>query len=143
VPAPATLAADGVIVPLRWVVPDDPGENTSQPLGARVSTATNAGVRSWIVRFQLEAGGRVIQEPDTSQLFLMGDNGRPSYVDTTDTGGKVSRRMRLKILPGLVPPDSAIITVTTSYRGVPLTGSPVRLVLPVRPASANISARPR
>ena len=97
------------------------------------STATNAGVRSWIVRFQLEAGGRVIQETDTSQLFLMGDNGRPSYVDTTDSGGKVSRRMRLKILPGLVPPDSAIITVTTSYRGIPLTGSPVRLVLPVRP----------
>ena len=143
VPAPATLSADGLIVPLEWVVPDDPSRNTSNPLGARVQTATGANVRSWIVRFQLEAGGRVIPENDTSQVFLMGDNGRPSYVDTTDVGGKVSRRMRLRIAPGLTPPDSAIITVSTSYRGVPLTGSPLRLVLPVRPATANISATAR
>jgi len=143
VPVPATLAAEGVITPLEWVVPDEPAENTSSPLGARVLTATNTGVRTWIVRFQLEAGGRVIPETDTSQVFLMGDNGRPSYVDTTDLGGRVSRRMRLKVLPGLVPPDSAIITVSASYRGVPLTGSPVRLVLPVRPATANISAKAR
>ena len=58
VPVPATLTAEGPILALEWVVPDDPGENTSQPLGARVLTAANAGVRSWIVRFQLEAGGR-------------------------------------------------------------------------------------
>ena len=85
----------------------------------------------------------MIPETDTSQVFLMGDNGRPSYVDTTDFSGRVSRRMRLKVLPGLIPPDSAIITVTALHRGAPLTGSPVRLVLPVRPASANISARAR
>lgn len=143
VPAPATLAIDGVITPLEWVVPDDPSQNTSAPVGARVTTASNAAVRAWIVRFQLEAGGRVIPETDTSQVFLIGDNGRPSYVDTTDVSGKVSRRMRLKIAPGLTPPDSAIITVSTSYRGVPLTGSPLRLVLPVRPATANISATAR
>ena len=131
----------GPVLPLEWVVPDDPATNTSQPLAARVLSAANVGVRSWIVRFQLEIGGRVIPETDTTQAFLMGDNGRPSYVDTTDASGTASRRMRLRIEPGLVPPDSAVITVSASYRGVPLNGSPVRLVLPVRPATANISKR--
>ena len=143
VPAPATLASDAPIIPLEWVVPDDPARNISAPLGGRVATSADVAVRSWIVRFQLEAGGRVIPENDTTQLFLAGENGRPSYVDTTDVGGRVARRMRLRIAPGLTPPDSAIITVSTSYRGVPLTGSPLRLVLPVRPATANISSRPR
>jgi len=131
--APDSMAADGTIVPLEWVVPDDPRLNTSQPLGVRVFTTTGAGVRAWIVKFQLEAGGRVIPESDTTQIFLMGDTGRPSYADTTDLQGRVSRTVRLRVVPGLVPPDSALITMSAAYRGTPLTGSPVRLVLPLRP----------
>ena len=134
VPAPRSIAANGVVTPLRWVVPDDPGTNTSQPLGARMRAGADSGVRSWIVTFQLEAGGRVIAENDTSQIFLAGDNGRASYVDTTDASGIVSRRVRLRILPGLVAPDSAIVTIRASYKGQPLSGSPVRLVLPISPA---------
>jgi hypothetical protein len=133
VAAPDSLAADGTIVPLDWVVPDDPQVNSSQPLSVRVYTAAAAGVRSWVVRFQLEAGGRRIPESDTTQIFLIGDNGRPSYADTTDLQGRASRRVRLRVAPGLVPPDSAIITVSAAWRGAPLKGSPVKLVLPLRP----------
>jgi hypothetical protein len=133
VAAPDSIAADGTIVPLDWVVPDDPQLNVSQPLGVRVYTAAGAGVRSWVIRFQLEAGGRQIPESDTTQIYLVADNGRPSYADTTDLSGKASRRLRLRVVPGLVPPDSAVITVSAAYRGIPLTGSPVRLVLPLRP----------
>jgi hypothetical protein len=134
VAAPRSLVVNGVVTPLRWVVPDDPGTNTSQPVGVRVIAAADSGVRSWIVTFQLEAGGRVIAQNDTSQIFLVGDNGRPSYVDTTDASGAASRRVRLRILPGLVAPDSAIVTIRASYKGQPLPGSPVRLVLPISPA---------
>jgi hypothetical protein len=84
-----------------------------------------------VVNFQLEAGGRQIPVSDTSQIYLVGDNGRPSYADTTDVSGRASRRVRLRVAPGLTPPDSAIVTVTVSYRGVQLMGSPVRLVLPL------------
>jgi hypothetical protein len=136
---PQSMVQDGTIVPLQWVVPDEPNTNTSQPLGVRVLSTANAGVRSWIVNFQLEIEGRVISESDTTQAFLIGDNGRPSYVDTTDFSGRANRRMRLRVVPGLTPPDSAVITVRASYRGTPLSGSPVRLVLPVNPAAANIS----
>jgi hypothetical protein len=140
VPVPRTLAQDGTIIqPLQWVVPDDPQTNTSQPMGVRVLTGPNAGVRSWIVYFQLEAGGRVIPESDTTQIFLIGDNGRPSYVDTTDASGRSNRRVRLRVVPGLTPPDSAVITVNASYKGAPLAGSPVRMVLPIIRATANIS----
>ena len=133
VAAPDSMAADGVIVPLQWVVPDDPSLNTSQPLAVRVLSALDAGVRSWIVTFQLEVDGLQIAPSDTTQIFLVGDNGRPSYADTTDASGRASRRVRLKISPGLVPPDSAVVTVNASYKGLPLLGSPVRLVLPLGP----------
>lgn len=133
VEAPDTIAAAGTIAPLAWVVPDDPQLNTSQPLGVRVVSASGTGVRSWIVTFQLEAGGREIPANDTSQVFLVAENGRPSRADTTDLSGNASRRLRLRVTPGQVPPDSAVITVSATYRGVPLTGSPVRLVLPLRP----------
>ncbi len=132
VSAPDSMAADGAVVTLQWVVPDDPAFNTSQPIGVRVLSAPNAGVGSWIVTFQLEAGGRQISESDTTQIYLVNEGGRPSYADTTDTFGKASRRVRLKVNPGLVPPDSAIITMRASYKGVPLIGSPVRQVLPLR-----------
>jgi hypothetical protein len=106
-----------------------------------VLSSNATGVRAWIVRFQLEVGGRMIPEGDTTQVFLVAENGRPSYVDTTDASGRASRRMRLRIAPGLVPPDSAVITVSASFRGAPLKDSPLHLVLPVRPAAANISKR--
>jgi hypothetical protein len=132
VPAPRSVVA-GLVTPLQWVVPDNPATNTSQPVGVRVLANADSGVRSWIVTFQLEAGGRQIAETDTTQIFLVGDNGRPSYVDTTDARGSASRRVRLRVVPGLVPPDSAVITVRVSYKGQLLPGSPVRLVLPLGP----------
>lgn len=134
VPKPVSIVASGTVTPLRWVVPDNPNTNTSQPLSVRVLADADSAVRSWIVTFQLEAGGRVIADSDTTQIFLVGDNGRPSYVDTTDASGGASRRVRLRIAPGLVAPDSAIVTIRASYKGQPLPGSPVRLVLPISPA---------
>lgn len=133
VAAPDSIAAVGTIVPLDWVVPDDPQVNVSQPIGVRVLSGGGAGVRSWVVTFQLEIGGRQIPESDTTQVYLVAENGRPAYADTTDQSGTASRRLRLRVAPGLVPPDSAVITVSAAYRGIPLTGSPVRLVLPLRP----------
>jgi hypothetical protein len=133
VAAPDSMAPDGNVIPLQWIVPDDPFTNTSQPVGARIFSTSNSGVRSWIVDFQLEAGGRVIPPTDTTQIFLVNESGRPSYADTTDLNGRASRRVRLRIAPGLVPPDSAIITISASYKGTPLKRSPVRVVLPLSP----------
>jgi hypothetical protein len=131
---PDSIAPEGTLTPLEWVVPDDPALNTSVPVVVKVlsnTTATPTPVRSWIVRFQLEAGGRVIPENDTTQIWLAAENGRPSYVDTTDASGTASRRVRLRVAPGLTPPDSAVITVRASWKGAPLLRSPLVLVLPL------------
>ena len=136
VTAPDSVAAEGAIEPLGWVVPDDPAENTSVALGVRVFSTTGdepEGVRAWVVSFDLEVSGNPIAPGDTTQLFLVTEAGRPSRSDTTDTQGHASRRLRLRIAPGLIPPDSAVITVRASYQGAPLIGSPVRLVLPIQP----------
>lgn len=132
VAAPDSLAPDPV-TPFEWVVPDDPALNTSQPLAARVLSDAAEGVRSWIVTFELAVDDRIISPTDTAQLYLVAENGRVSYVDTTDVVGRASRRLRLKVTPGFLPPDSAVITARASYLGVPLKGSPVRLVLPLSP----------
>lgn len=130
VSAPDSIVGDAV-TPLQWVVPDDPGFNTSEPVAVRVLSASKSPVRSWVVTFQLEAGGRLIPPGDTTQIFLVADNGRPSSADTTDLSGRASRRVRLRVAPGLTPPDSAVITARASYKGVALKGSPVTLVLPL------------
>ena len=131
---PDSIAPEGIVAPLEWVVPDDPSLNTSAPILVKVlsnTTTTPTPVPSWIVRYQLEAGGRVIPENDTTQIWLASENGRPSYSDTTDAAGFASRRVRLRVAPGLTPPDSAIITVTASYKGAALLRSPLVLVLPI------------
>jgi hypothetical protein len=133
VAAPDSMAADGVITPLSWVVPDDPGKNLSVALGVRVfSRAVDPpeGVRSWIVSFELEVGGQVVARTDTTQLFLVNEAGRLSYADTTDTQGRASRRLRVRVPP--IPPDSVVIRVRASYKREALAGSPLRLVLPLQ-----------
>jgi hypothetical protein len=90
-------------------------------------------VRAWIVTFELESGGALIAPGDTSGVFLVSESGRPSYADTTDATGRATRRVRVRITPGFTPPDSVIVTVRASHRGAQLAGSPVRLVLPLRP----------
>lgn len=136
VAAPDSMAADGAISPLSWVVPDDPTQNTSAALAVRILHGSGddaEGVRAWVVSFDLAIEGVAVPRTDTSQVFLVNEAGRISYADTTDASGRASRRLRLRILPGLIAPDSAVITVRASHLGIPLTGGPVRLVLPIRP----------
>jgi hypothetical protein len=132
VAAPDSIAAVGTIVPLDWVVPDDPQVNVSQPLGVRVLSDSGAGVRSWVVRFQLEAGGRQIPESDTTQVYLVAENGRPSYADTTDQSGTACAGCGSAWRPAgsaRLGRDHGECRV----QGISLTGSPMRLVLPLRP----------
>jgi hypothetical protein len=133
---PDSLATDDAPTPLDWVIPDDPLVNVSVPLGAQVLSITEpdtTGVPAWIVTFELESRDTLVAPGDTTGVYLVNESGRASYADTTDGTGRASRRVRVRIAPGFTPPDSVIVRVRASYRGVPLPGSPVRLVLPLRP----------
>lgn len=131
---PDTLAREGTADTLRWAIPDNEAQNTSGALGGRILSlgSDTVAVRSWIVSFQLEAGGQVVVPGDTSGVYLVAENGRSSHVDTTGTTGSVSRRVRVRVSPGFTPPDSVIVTVSATHRGQHLAGSPVVWVLPLK-----------
>ena len=90
----------------------------------------DSAVKSYIVSFA------IVSQSDPKLGELVNDAGKPSVVDTTDTNGVAGRAIRLHPL-FLSPPavDSIIVNATAKYRGAEVSGSPVRLVLKVKPRS--------
>lgn len=143
VPSPDSIDAGQPVDTLRWVVPDVPSTNTSPNLSARVlhfGDPDTTGVRAWIVHYRLEFNGQVVPPGDTSLVFLVGATGRPQSADTTDANGGVALRVRVRPGPGLGALDSAVVTVEAQYRGLPLPGGPIRIVVPLVPAGAGSRA---
>jgi hypothetical protein len=90
---------------------------------------TDSAVKSYIVSFAI-----VVQSnPQLGEL--VNDNGKASVVDTTDASGIAGRKIRLHplFLGSATAVDSIVINATAKYRGVQVTGSPVRLVLLLKP----------
>lgn len=86
-------------------------------------------VKSYIVSFA------IVEQSNPDLAELVNDAGKPSVVDTTDTNGVAGRAIRLHPLFLASAIDSIIVNATTKYRGSQVSGSPVRLVLKVKPRS--------
>jgi hypothetical protein len=88
-------------------------------------------VKSWIVSFI------IVYIPDPQLGELVNDGSKPSTVDTTSTSGIAGRKFRLhpKFLSSATQIDSIVVNATARYRGAPVSGSPVRLVLRLTPLS--------
>jgi hypothetical protein len=105
--------------------------NVSAQLTVKVThgrPVADSAVKSYIVSFAVVSGG----DPRLAELV----NGtKPSAVDTTDASGVAGRAIRLRpvYLPATV--DSVIVNATVKYRGTQVSGSPVRLVVEVKPSS--------
>jgi hypothetical protein len=88
----------------------------------------DSAVKSYIVSF-------VIVAQSNPQLgVLVNDAGTASVVATTDASGTAGRRIRvhpLFLTSGTA--DSIVVNATAKYRGVQVNGSPVRLVLLLKP----------
>jgi hypothetical protein len=129
VPRPDVVEPSGTIDTLRYSV-SDTTRNVSGDLAVRVlhhGPAAAVPVRDWIVTFALADAA------DSVRARIVGDNGRPSVLDTTSATGVAGRKVRL--LPaGLTSPrDSVVVLARVRYRGMHVAGSPLRLVLPVVP----------
>lgn len=145
VPRPDSIEATATIDTLRWVIPDAPATNVSSALSVRLlnRTATGVqGVRAWVVQFRLEFRGAPVPPGDTTLVWLVDESGRPRTADTTDAQGHATRRVRLRTGPGLNPLDSAVVFVDAQYQGVPVAGSPLRLVVPMVPRTAAAAPAP-
>ena len=86
-------------------------------------------VKSYIVSFA------IVSQSNPQLGELINDAGKPSVVDTTDTNGVAGRAIRLHPLSLTATVDSIIVNATARYRGTEVSGSPVRLVLKVKPRS--------
>ncbi len=91
----------------------------------------DSAVKSYIVSFS------IVSQSDPQLGQLVNDAGKPSIVDTTDASGIAGRAIRLHplFLTSATTVDSIIVNATAKYRGAEVSGSPVRLVLKVKPRS--------
>jgi hypothetical protein len=110
----------------------DTTKNVSSKLTVKLShgvAPNDSVVKSYIVSFA------IVSQSNPGLGELVNDAGKPSVVDTTDTNGVAGRAIRLHPVSLTSAVDSIIVNATARYRGGQVTGSPVRLVLVVRPAS--------
>lgn len=105
--------------------------NISDQLTVKVTHGTpvaDTAVRSYIVSFALVSGG-------DSRLAELVSGANVSSVDTTDASGVAGRAVRIRPLFLTTTVDSVIVNATVKYRGTPVTGSPVRLVVVLQPVA--------
>jgi hypothetical protein len=110
----------------------DTTQNVSPPLTIRLSHASppsDTAVKSYIVSFS------IVSQSNPQLAELVNDAKKPSSVDTTDASGIAGRAIRLHplFLSSTSPTDSIIVNASARYRGALVSGSPVRLVLRVKP----------
>jgi hypothetical protein len=108
--------------------------NVSPVLSVKLRHGTapsDSAVKSYIVSFS------IVSQSNPQLGQLVNDAGKPSVVDTTDATGMAGRAIRLHplFLGSATTVDSIIVNATAKYRGTRVKGSPVRLVLKVKPRS--------
>jgi hypothetical protein len=137
---PDTMNVTGTVAELVTTLPDtarlNDNRNISEPLSVVVRHKEGdvlSGVNAWLVRFEVIYPANPTNDT-TGAAFLVNTASRASMIDTTDNGGTASRRVRVRaaLFPAGKARDSVAVRVTTSYRGVPVRGAPVTIVLPVR-----------
>jgi hypothetical protein len=89
----------------------------------------DSAVGSYLVSFA------IVSQSDPQLGELVNDAKRASIVDTTNSTGVAGRAIRLHPLFLTSQVDSIIVNATAKYRGVEVSGSPVRLVLLLKPRS--------
>ena len=91
----------------------------------------DSAVKSYIVSFA------IVSQTDPNLATLVNEAGKPSIVDTTDASGVAGRAIRLHplFLTSGTTVDSIFVNATAKFKGVPVSGSPVQLVLLLTPRS--------
>ncbi|HYS69096.1 MAG TPA: hypothetical protein VEM14_02575 [Gemmatimonadaceae bacterium] len=129
---PDTIFAVNSLDSLLYSIIDTTLDVSPNALTIKLSHGTvpnDTAVTSYIVSFA------IVSQPELNLADLVNDAGKVSLVDTTDASGIAGRKIRLHpvALSSATEGDSIIVSATAKYRGVPVSGSPVRLVLLFKP----------
>jgi hypothetical protein len=92
-----------------------------------VSGSSATGVQAYIVSF------KQLYPSDTALARPVDEAGAPSLIDTTSSDGIASRLIRVRPARFTSVVDSVVLEASARYRGALVAGSPVRLVLEIRP----------
>jgi len=134
---PDLITAVNALDSLKYSVLDTT-KNVSGQLQVKLThgVSNDSAVKSYIVSFQ------IVSQPDPPPGGpplgeLVNDGGKASIIDTTDASGIAGRKIRLHLggLTSGTQVDSIIVNATAKFRGIPVTGSPVRLVVKLKPRS--------
>ncbi len=106
--------------------------NVSHPLTVKLThgvAPNDTAVTSWLVSFA------IVSQSDPRLGQLVNASGKPSVVATTDASGVAGIAIRLHpvFLSSSTALDSIVVNATAKYKGAQVNGSPVRLVLILKP----------
>jgi hypothetical protein len=132
--APVSLAAGAKIDTMRVRAGADTTQNVSAPLVVAVTGAGDTAVAGVVVRFAV-VRAPASQPGSPPTVYISDQQGRPMSTDTTDVSGRANHRraaLRITAVSPSATLDSIVVEASASYKGVPLKGSPVRLVIPAK-----------
>ena len=139
--APTRLAQSGTIDTLT--VPFVAGDTTSASTGTTRIAVTLKGKGDtaslgFVVKYELRSAPSTLSGSALPAVILADDAGKASSADTTDGSG-ASRSVVVRswlladeALKAGLKSDSVVVLVSTSYKGVPVGGSPMRVVVPIK-----------
>lgn len=136
---PKTFAlATSPALPDTFSIPlTKPGDTTAASTGSQAIAVTLKGVGDtaslgFLVSYKLAYAPPAIAGTTVPAVFIGADASKQSLVDTTDASG-ASRSVIVRT--GLLDPskiDSVVVLISTSYKGKPVSGSPIRVKLPLK-----------
>jgi hypothetical protein len=127
---------DTLLAPLGADSATSVGRST---LATIVQGVGDTAVQGMIVRYRItKTLGS--SSPTIPSAYISDLSGTPMNADTTDAQGNANKRQitvftRLLTDQGLISgqtTDSVVVEATASYKGVPLTGSPLTIIVPVK-----------
>jgi hypothetical protein len=111
----------------------DSARNSSGLMSVKLfhGTRSDSVVTNYVISFA------IVSQSNPGLADLVTENGKLSKVDTTDGSGIAGRKILVHPvnLASGTAVDSVIVQATAKYRGQPVAGSPVRLVVVLQPGS--------
>src|SRR5207253_2248797 len=132
--AAVTAKPDTLRVPITG---DSASSMASAALAVTLRGAGDSAAQGFLVKYVLVKAPLTKTGSSSPAVYLADDGGHLSTVDTSDASG-ASRKLVVnatlladQALVAGQKTDSAVVTASASYRGAPVSGSPIRFVVPI------------
>ena len=134
-----TKLPDTLVAPLKGSADTTTASTLSQAMVVTLKGIGDTAAVGFIVKYELLSAPATKAGAATPAVLLRDDAGRASLVDTTDASGGASRNLIVKsalladdALKTGAKTDSVVVRMSTFYKGKPVSGSPIRVVLPLK-----------